>query len=183
MISFTPFFSEAAWTRLHPTQAISNTISVRINETNTQTIPSQASSLSTSPAPTTPPAYDYPSNQTVDPTLALISLMQQSLQENATMITQLNYRLSPHPPQPQSLSYQFKPHRPPFQKWDGTLPTNPLLLAHIETYKAEAFYTGVHNWMQTTPTTRQLIVTIRSDMLALHRCLSMTQDSRHTGLQ
>ena len=58
----------------------------------------------------------FPSNQKVDPILVLISLMQQSLQQNETMIAQLNSRLYPHPPQTQSLSYQFKPQCPPFPK-------------------------------------------------------------------
>ena len=167
VISFTPFSSEAAWTRLHPEQAILNTISVRLNETNPQKIPSQASLMSTYTALTTPPAHGSLSNQTVDPTLALIDMMQKSPQKNATMIAQLNSRPSPHPPQPQSLSYQFKRQSPPFLKWDGELPTTPLFLAQIETYKAEAFYSGVHDWTQTTPTNRQLSVAISSDMLAL----------------
>ena len=76
VISFTLFSSEAALTRLHPKQAILNTISVRLNETNPQTFPSQASSMSTSPVTTTPPAYVSQSNQTVDPTTALIALIQ-----------------------------------------------------------------------------------------------------------
>ena len=91
--------------------------------------------------------------------------MQQSLQQNVTMIAQLNSCSSPHPPQTQSLFYQLKCQRPPFPKWDRTLPTTPLFLAQIETYKSEAFYAGVHDWTQTTPTTRQLSVAISSDML------------------
>ena len=82
------------------------------------------------------------------------------------MIAQLNSRLSPHPPQTQVMSHQFKPQHPPFPKWDGTPPTTPLFPAQIETYKAEAFYAGVHDWAQTTPTNRQLSVAISSDMLA-----------------
>ena len=123
VISFTPFSSEAAWICLLPEQTILNTISVRLNETNPQTIPSQASSMSTSPAPTTPPGHGFLTNQTVDPTLVLIYLMQQSLQQNATMIAQLNSCPYPHPPQPQSLSYQFKPQRPPLSKM-GRYTTN-----------------------------------------------------------
>ena len=69
------------------------------------------------------------------------------------------------PNQPQSLLYQFKPQCPPFPKWDGTLPTITMLIEQIETYKAEAFYAGVHDWTQTTPTNRQLSVTISSDMM------------------
>ena len=166
MISFTLFSSEAAWTRLHPEQAILNTISVRLNETNPQTIPSQASLMSTSSAPTPPPAHGSLSNQTVDPTLALIAMIQQSFQKNATMIAQLNSCPSPHPPKPQSLLYQFKPQHPPFPKWGGKLPTTPLFLAQRETYKAKAFYARVHDWTQTTPTNRQLRFAISSDMLA-----------------
>ena len=33
-------------------------------------------------------------------------------------------------------------------------------------YKAKAFYTGVHDWTQTTPTTRHLSVAISLDILA-----------------
>ena len=103
VISYTPFSLEAAWTRLQPDQAISNTIYVQINETNPQTIPSQASYMSTSLAPTTPPAHVSLSNNTVKPTLSLIALMHQSLQQNATMMAQLNSCSSPHPPQTKSL--------------------------------------------------------------------------------
>ena len=115
VIYYTPFSSEAAWTRLHPDRAITNTISVQINETNPQTIPSQASLMSTSLDPTTPPAHCSPSNM-VDPTVALIAIMQQSLQQNATMLAQLDSCSSPRQPQTQSLSYQFKPQRPPLSK-------------------------------------------------------------------
>ena len=101
VLSLTPFSSEAAWTRLHPEQAILNTISVQLNKTNHPTVSSQDSSMSTSPVLTTPPAHGYPSNKTVDPTAALIALMQRLLQQNAMMITQLNFRPSPHPSQPQ----------------------------------------------------------------------------------
>ena len=62
------------------------------------------------------------------------------------------------------MSYQFTPQRLPFPKWDGTPPTTPLFLAQIETYKDEAFYDGVHDWTQTTPTNRQHSVSIISDM-------------------
>ena len=41
-----------------------------------------------------------------------------------------------------------------------------MFLAQIETYKAEDFYAGVHNWTQTTPTNRELSVAISSYMLA-----------------
>ena len=122
--------------------------------------------MSTSSAPTTPPAYDSPPN-TVDLTVQLIALMQQPLQKNLTMLAQLSYRSSPHQPQTQYLSYQFKPQRPPFPKCDSTLPTTSLLLAQIETYKAEAFYAGVQDWTQTTPMTRQLSIAISSDIMAL----------------
>ena len=130
-------------------------------------LPSQAFSMSTSQAPTTPPAHSSLSNQTVDPTTALISLMQQSLQQNATIIMQLNSCQSPHPPQPQLMSYLFKTQCPPFPTWDGTPSTTPMFLAQIETYKPNSFYAGVHNWTQTTPNNRQLSVAISSDMLAL----------------
>ena len=75
VFSFTPFSSEAAWTRLHPEQAILNTIYIRLRDTNPPTFMSQASSMSTYPAPTTTYAHISLSNQTVEPTMALISLM------------------------------------------------------------------------------------------------------------
>ena len=81
ILSYTPFSSEAAWTRVHPYQAITNTISVQINETNPQTVTSQASSMSTSLASTTPPAHGSPPN-TADQTVQLIALMQQLVQQN-----------------------------------------------------------------------------------------------------
>ena len=120
VLSYTPFSSEAVWTRLHPKQSTSNTISVQINETNPQTILSQASSMSTSSSTPTPPAHGFPSNNTVEPTLALIALMKKMLQQNATMIAQLNSCSSHHQPQTQSILYQFKPQRPPpFQNGMG----------------------------------------------------------------
>ena len=154
VLSFTPFSSEAAWTCLNPKQAISNTISVRLIKKNPQTFSSLAALMSTSPVPKTAPEHSSPSNQTVDPTTALIALMHQSLQQNATMIVQLNYLPSPQPAQQLLLSYQFKTQRPPFPKWDGTPPTTPLFLFQIATYKAKAFYAGVHAWTHNTPTNR-----------------------------
>ena len=65
------------------------------------------------------------------------------------------------------MTHQYKPQRPPFPKWYGIPPTTPLLLAHILTYKAESFYTGVHDWTCTTPASRQLNVIIRSNILDL----------------
>ena len=79
VLSFTPFSSEAAWTRLYPEQAISNTISVQLNDTTPKTFPSLASSMSTSPTPATPQTHSSLSNQTMDPTMVLIALMHQSL--------------------------------------------------------------------------------------------------------
>ena len=93
--------------------------------------------MSTSSSHSTPHAHGSLSNNTVDPTLALISMMQQSLQKNAMMIAQINSRSSPQPPQTQSMSYQFKPqHPPPFQNgtahyqlppcsWHRSRPTRP----------------------------------------------------------
>ena len=83
VLYFTMFSSEATWTRLYPEQAISNTISVRLNKTNPPTFLSLASSMSTSPTPKTTLTHNYLSNQTVDPTTSLIALMHQSLQQNA----------------------------------------------------------------------------------------------------
>ena len=97
VLYFTPFYSEAAWTCLYLKQSISNTISFRLHKTNPRTFPPLASLISTSPAPTTPPTHNYLSNQKLDPTTALIALMYQSLQQNATMISQLNSCPSPQP--------------------------------------------------------------------------------------
>ena len=129
--------------------------------------PSLASSMSTSPAPTTPPTQNSLSNQEVDPTTALIDLMHQSLYQNATMIAQLNSFPSPQPAQKSSPSYQFKPQCPSFPKWDGTPPTTPIFLVQIATYKDKAFYSGVHDWTRNTLTNQQLSVAMRSDMLPL----------------
>ena len=46
-------------------------------------------------------------------------------------------------------------------------PTTPLFLAQVATYKARAFYAGVHNWAQTTPERKHLRAAISSNMLAL----------------
>ena len=62
VIYFTPFSTKAVWTRLYHSQPISNTITSRLNETATPTFPSLALSISTSPAPVTPPNHNYPSN-------------------------------------------------------------------------------------------------------------------------
>ena len=121
--------------------------------------------MSTYSDPTTPPAHGSPLN-TVDPTVQLIALVQQLLHQNATILAQLNSRSSPNQPQTQSLAYQFKPQRPPFLKWEGTLPTTPIFPEKIETYKAEDLYAGVHDWIQTTLTTRHLSVAISLDILS-----------------
>ena len=75
VLSFTVFSSEAAWTCLYPKQAISNSISVRLQETNPPTFLSLSTSMSASLAPMTPPTHNSQSNQAVDPTTALIVLI------------------------------------------------------------------------------------------------------------
>ena len=115
-IYFNPFSSKSAWTRLYPEYLISNTISVQLNETNLRTFLSLASSMSISPTPATPPTHSSLSNQTVEPTTALIALMNQYLQQNAAIMAQLHSRPSP-PPALQLLQlYQYKSHLPPFPK-------------------------------------------------------------------
>ena len=74
-IYFTLFSSEAAWTRLYTEHPISNTISVGLNKTTPPNFPSLASSISISPISATPPTHISPSNQTVNPTMALIALV------------------------------------------------------------------------------------------------------------
>ena len=122
--------------------------------------------MSTSPTPATPPTQSSPSNQRVDPTMALIALIHQSLQQNDTMMAQIHSRPSQTSAlQPSSL-YQYKPQRAPFPKLDDTPPTTPLFFAQVAMYKPEAFYARVHNWTCTTPESRQLGVAISSDILA-----------------
>ena len=116
-----------------------NTIYVQLNKKNPTTFLSLASSISTSLTSETPPTHSSLSNQTVDPTTALIALMHQPLQQNYAMMAQLHSRPSTPPAQQPSPSYQYRSQRPPFPIWDVTPPMNPLLFAHIATYKAEAF--------------------------------------------
>ena len=153
------------WTRLYPKKPVSNTISVRLNETTPPTFLSLALSMSTSPTPATPPTQSYPSNQTVDPTTTLIALMHQSLQQNSVMMAKIHSRTSPSSALQPSPSYHYKPQRPPFPKWYGTPPTTPLFLAKIAMFKAEYFYSGFHNWTCTAPVNRQLSIAISFDML------------------
>ena len=128
VLYFTPFSLEWGWTRLYPEQAISNTISVRLQETNLPTFPSLSSSMSTSLAPTTPPTHNLPSNQTVEPTTALIALMNQSIQLNTTMIAQLNSCPSSQPDQQPSPPHQFKAQRPPPSKMGQNTTNEPPVL-------------------------------------------------------
>ena len=125
IIYFTPFSSEAAWTRICPKNPISNMISVWRTETTPPTLPSLGSSMSTSPKPETPPSHNSPSKPIFDPTTALIALMQQPQQQKAAMMVHIHSR--PPPPSAPKLppSHPYKPQRPPFPKCDGTLPTTP----------------------------------------------------------
>ena len=116
ILYFKPFSSEASWTRLYPNHSIANTFSVQRTDTDPPTFPSLALYMSTSPTPVTPPIHNSPSNPTANPTTALISLMQQTLQQNATIMAHMHSRIYPpsalHPP-----PYQpYKPQRPPFKK-------------------------------------------------------------------
>ena len=133
VLYFTPFSIEVAWTRLYPDQPISNTISVRHTEKAPSTFPSLALLISTSPTLVTTPSYNSFSNPTVNPTTALIALMQQILQRNATMMAHMHARpsppLSPQPP----TSQQYKRQRLPFPKWYKTPPTTLLFLAQVPT--------------------------------------------------
>ena len=118
------------------------------------------------PTPTTPSNHNYLSNKTVDPITALTALMHQSLQKNVARMAQLHSFTSPQPAQQPSPSYQYKPQHSPFPKWDVTPSTTPLFIAQILTYKAEAFYTGVHDWTRITLASRKLSTAISSDTLA-----------------
>ena len=61
VIHFTPFSTEAAWTRLYPDQPVLNMISARRTETDPPTFPSLDLLISASPTPATPPIHNSPS--------------------------------------------------------------------------------------------------------------------------
>ena len=84
-------------------QTNQNVISVSHTKTDPPTLPNLASLMSTSPIPSTSPIHNSPSNANVNPTTALITLIQQTLQENATMMSHMHARPSPLPP-PQPLT-------------------------------------------------------------------------------
>ena len=94
-IYFTPFSSELAWARLYPENPISNTIYVRLNKTTPPTFTSLASLMSTSLTLAKPPTHISPSNQTVEPTTELISLMYQYRQQNDAVMAQMHSRPTP----------------------------------------------------------------------------------------
>ena len=154
------------WTRLYPDQPVSNMILVQHTETDPPTFHYLASSMSTSPTLATPPRHNFLSNPNFNPTTALVVLMQQTIQQNATMMAHMHERPSPpSAPQPPT-SQQYKQQRPPpFQKWYGTPPTTPLFLAQFLTYKAEAFYSGVHDWTHTTQSSKHFSIVISADIL------------------
>ena len=95
ILSFNPFSKESVWTCLYPNQPVSNTIYSRNTKTSPPTLPSLASSMSTSPTPATPPSHNSPSNPNVDPTTALITFMQQTLQKNSTIMSHIHAQPSP----------------------------------------------------------------------------------------
>ena len=121
--------------------------------------------MSTSLTPATPPIHNPPSNAPVDPTMALIALMHQKLQKNSTMMGHMKTRTSLSSTQQTPTGMQYKPQPPPFPKWDRTPPTTLLLLAQILTHKAEAVYSRVHDWTQTTQLSKHLSITISAEML------------------
>ena len=92
-----PLSSEAERTRLYPKQAISKKIYVRLNKKTSPMFLPLVSLMSKSPTPTTPLIHNSLSNQSVDPTMALIALMHKSLQKNAAMMAKLHYRPSTPP--------------------------------------------------------------------------------------
>ena len=99
IIYFNPFSSKMAWTHFNPENPISNTIYVRRTKTTHPNFPSLASSMSTSPTPAAPPKHSSLSNPMIEPTTALIALIQQFLQQNAAMMEQIHS----HPPLPLDL--------------------------------------------------------------------------------
>ena len=102
VLYFTPFSIKAVWTRLYPDQPITNMIFARLTATDPLPIPLSSSLMSTSPTPETPPSHNSPSNAPVNPTAALIALMHQTLQQNATLMAHL--QTSPSPPSFQQTS-------------------------------------------------------------------------------
>ena len=95
VIYFTPFSTEAAWTRLYPDQPVTNTISAKLTMEYPIPIPYRYYLMSTSPTPENPPSRNYPSNAPANPTTALIARMHQTLQKNATLMVQLQKQTSP----------------------------------------------------------------------------------------
>ena len=120
VLYLTPFLTKAAWTRLYPIQPVSNTISARLTETDTPNFPSLASSVPTMPTPETPTSHNSSSNAHVDPTTALIALMHQTLQQNATRMSHMQTRTYPLSVQQTPTTPTYKPHFPsPFQNGTG----------------------------------------------------------------
>ena len=106
VLYFTPFSTKGVWTRLYPDQPITNMIFARLTATDPLPIPLSSSPMSTSPTPETSPSHNSPSNAPVNPTAALIALMHQTLQQNATLMAHL--QTSPSPPSFQQTSISPK---------------------------------------------------------------------------
>ena len=101
VLYFTKFSTELAWMRLYLDQPVTNTISVQHTKTAPPILPSIASLTSTSPTPETTPSHNPLSNPNAKPTTALIALMQQNIQQNATTMDCMHAQTStPSPPQP-----------------------------------------------------------------------------------
>ena len=164
IIYFNPFSTKATCIRLHPDQTITNMISARLTETSPSTIPS-LSLMSTLPSPLTSPTNTLRLNSPANPTTALLALMHQMLQQNATTMThfQEKYYSPSIPTTPIAPSYKIK--CPPFPKWDGTPTTKPLFLAQFATYKLESYYSGMKYWKNTTPDNKHLNTATSADML------------------
>ena len=96
----------------------------------------------------------------------IIALMHWTLQQNATLMAHMQTQPSPPLVQQTLTAPTYKPQRPPFPKWDGTPQTTHLFLAQFSTYKSKAFYSGVHNWTQTTQASKHLSVAISANILA-----------------
>ena len=90
--------------------------------------------------------------------------MNQQMHQNAAIMAQLQRpRLIDGPSNASFHKYSIS-SAPPFLKWYGTPTPKLLLMAQVDSYKAEAYYAGIPDWSQTTSTTKQLSVTISADM-------------------
>ena len=136
VLYFTPFSTKAAWTRLYPNQPVTNTIFNRLAAADPLPLPCRSFLMSTSPTPETPPSHNSLSNAPVKPTTALIAMIQQTLQQNGTLIVHLQNQPSPTSVQQTPIAPTYKPQRLLFPKCYRTPPTTCLFFTNVPSYKS-----------------------------------------------